>query len=113
MTAEGNWNLTIDTPLGKQQVRVQLTAQPDGVWHGSAEDVRSGEQVPLSDITVRGDRVTYRQSITKPMRLHLVFSLTVDGDRLSGKARAGRLPGSKVSGERVTATDPEPGGALR
>lgn len=112
MSAEGIWKLTIDTPLGKQQARVQLTAQPDGAWRGTAQDLKSGEQVPLTDITVQGDAVTYRQSITKPMRLHLVFDLAVEGDRLSGKAKAGRLPGSKVSGDRVTETEAEPG-ALR
>lgn len=109
MSAEGTWSLTIDTPLGKQQARMQLTVQPDGAWHGTAVDLKSGELVALTDVTVRGDAVTYRQSITKPMRLHLVFDLTVDGDRLSGKAKAGRLPGSKVSGDRVTETEAEPG----
>ncbi|MFF3326296.1 hypothetical protein [Streptomyces sp. NPDC002889] len=109
MPAEGTWHLTIDTPLGEQQARILLSAQPDGTWHGSAEDLTSGEHAPLTDVTVQGSAITYRQSITKPMRLHLVFQLVLEGDRLTGRAKAGRLPGTKVTGRRVTGTGAEPG----
>ncbi|MFE7775296.1 hypothetical protein ACFU5O_15600 [Streptomyces sp. NPDC057445] len=109
MPAEGTWHLTIDTPLGKQQARVLLAARPNGTWHGTAEDLRSGEQVPLTGITVQGDAVTYQQSITKPMRLHLSFRLTLEGDRLTGQAKAGRLPGSRVTGRRVTGPEAQSG----
>lgn len=109
MTAEGIWNLTIDTPLGNQHVRAELALRPDGSWHGTARDRRSGEEVPLTDIAVDGGRLTWKQSITKPLRLHLVYALVVDGDRLTGKAKAGRLPAATVTGERADAAEPEPG----
>ncbi|MGK8465273.1 hypothetical protein [Nocardia cyriacigeorgica] len=65
-----------------------------GVAHGAGEDV------PLVDISRNGDRLTWRQAITKPMRLNLAFDVTVDGDTLRGTSKAGRLPASKVVGER-------------
>jgi hypothetical protein len=49
---------------------------------------------------VDGDRVTWRQSITRPMRLHLTFDVTVAGDELTGRSKTGRLPASKVTGRR-------------
>jgi hypothetical protein len=40
-------------------------------------------------------------SMTKPVRLELTYDVTVDGDTMSGQARAGRLLRSKVNGQRV------------
>jgi hypothetical protein len=34
------------------------------------------------------------------MRLNLEFDVVVDGDRLTGHSKAGRLPRSAVTGER-------------
>jgi hypothetical protein len=56
--------------------------------------------VPLRDIEVDGDRVTWRQSVTRPMRLHLDFDVVLTGDRIEGYSRAGRLPRTRVVGTR-------------
>ncbi len=48
-----------------------------------------------------GNRLTWKQSITKPMRLNLTFDVIIDGDTLSGTSKAGMLPASKVTGTRV------------
>ncbi len=62
------------------------------------------ETVPLTDIVITdsldGQRIQWRQSVTKPMRLNLEFDVLVQGDRMSGHSRAGRLPRSAVSGLR-------------
>jgi hypothetical protein len=50
--------------------------------------------------TDEGERVTWKQSITKPLRLNLDFDVIVVGDTMHGHSRAGRLPKSTVSGER-------------
>jgi hypothetical protein len=101
-SAEGTWNLVIDTPIGKQRTVLELSTQ-DGVLVGVARDQRHGEEVTLTDLMQNGDRLTWAQSITKPMRLHLAFDVTVEGDEMTGRSKAGRLPGSKVTGHRVAA----------
>ncbi len=58
--------------------------------------------VPLRDIAVDGTLVTWKQSVTKPLRLNLAFAVDVRGDTLEGTSRAGRLPASKVTGTRRT-----------
>lgn len=98
MTIEGQWQLEISTPIGKQHATVTF-ADTDGQLVGSAAG--TDETIPLTDIAVDGDHVTWRQSITRPMRLHLVFDVTVDGDALTGTSKAGRLPTSKVTGRRL------------
>ena len=74
----------------------------DGTLTGFAEG--KSEQTPLRDLRVEAgetqDRVTWAQTITKPMRLELLFDVTVSEDRMSGYSRAGRLPQSAVSGTR-------------
>lgn len=97
MTVEGTWDLSIATPIGKMEVVVELR-RSEGVLAGTAHG--AGEEVPLNDVVLDGDRLTWTQAITKPMRLNLAFDLTVDGDALRGVSRAGRLPASKVTGRR-------------
>ena len=97
MSVEGTWDLSISTPIGKITAVVGLRRQ-DGLLIGTAHG--AGEEVPLGDIALDGDRLTWQQAVTKPMRLNLAFAVTVDGDTLTGTARAGRLPASKVTGRR-------------
>jgi hypothetical protein len=102
MSVEGTWDLTISTPIGRIEAIVELR-RDQGVLTGSADG--AGEQVPLHDIVLDGDHLTWRQAITKPLRLNLDFAVTVDGDHLTGTSKAGRLPSSKVVGQRRPAAD--------
>ncbi len=102
MSVEGTWDLSISTPIGTIEAVVELRRQ-DGVLTGTADG--AGEEVPLSDIALAGDQLTWKQAITKPMRLNLVFAVTVTDDTLTGTSKAGRLPASKVTGLRRTAAE--------
>ena len=100
MSVDGTWDLTISTPIGRIKAVIELHREGDvltGTAHGT------GEQVPLHDIVHDGADITWRQTITKPMRLNLTFAVKVDGDTLTGTSKAGRLPSSKVLGRRRTA----------
>ena len=97
MTILGTWDVTIKTPIGSLAAEYVFTRDGDGL---SGVATLRGDTVPLDGIAVDGPRVTWRQSITKPMRLHLDFDVTVHDDELSGHSKAGRLPKSAVSGLR-------------
>jgi hypothetical protein len=101
MNILGDWDLSIKTPIGSLAVGYTFTQGPRGVI-GTA--TYKDETVALRDISVDngadGDRVTWRQAVTKPMRLNLDFDVVVTGDRLVGHSRAGRLPRSTVIGGR-------------
>jgi len=100
MSIIGDWDVTIKTPVGSLAVVYSFT--DDGGIVGTAAG--KSETVPLRDVAVVDDagaeRVTWQQSVTKPMRLNLAFDVVVDGDRLAGHSRAGRLPRSAVTGVR-------------
>jgi hypothetical protein len=93
----GEWDVVIKTPIGSLQVLYTFSNE-SGILTGTAAG--KGETVALRDITVAAQRVTWHQSVTKPMRLNLEFDVVVDGDRLTGHSKAGRLPRSAVTGAR-------------
>jgi len=97
MSAAGTWDLVIATPIGRQAVTLDLTIDAT-VVRGTATG--ASESVPLIDPVLTGDRLTWRQSITRPIRLNLTFDVTITGDTLTGTSRAGRLPASTVTGRR-------------
>ncbi|MFJ8856951.1 hypothetical protein ACIRD8_00810 [Streptomyces sp. NPDC102451] len=100
MPVEGIWDLSVSTPIGTIKAVVELRRE-DGLLTGAAHG--TGEEVPLRDVLLDGDRLTWKQAVTRPMRLNLAFDVTVAGDSLAGTSRAGRLPASKVTGLRRTA----------
>jgi hypothetical protein len=102
MSAAGTWNMTIDTPIGKQKATLVLSQGADGSWSGTSESLDTGEKSDLTDVAVNGNDITWHQSVTKPMKLNLKCNVTLDGDTLSGKAKAGMFPAVTMTGERAS-----------
>lgn len=94
----GTWRLRMRTPIGTIDADYRFE-EAEGVLTGTATG--SGERVLLADVTADGNRVTWSQRITKPIRLNLTYDVTVTGDHLTGHSRAGRLPPTPVTGERA------------
>ena len=97
-TFAGTWDVTLDTPIGKMDVVFEIT-DVDGVVGGIARS--DAETVEILDAVADGNRLTWAQAVTTPMRLTLKFDVTVDGDTMTGTSKAGILPTSKVHGSRV------------
>ena len=97
MTAEGKWQITIQTPVGDKSGVLDLAV--DGTrLSGSLSDEE--HHALITDGTVEGNTLTWSASITKPMRLNLKFSAVVDAGTIRGEAKYsfGRAP---FSGTRV------------
>ena len=95
----GTWNVTIDTPIGKMAV-VLIINDEDGVITGTASS--DAETVEFVDAVADGNRLTWSQAVTTPMKLTLKFDVTVDGESMTGTSKAGILPASKVYGSRTS-----------
>ncbi len=104
MSVEGIWDLSISTPIGRIKAVIELRTDDDGALTGTAHG--TGEHVPLTDIALNGDQLTWNQAIAKPLRLNLAFTVTLTDDTLTGTSRAGRLPTSRVTGTRRVTADP-------
>lgn len=95
MSFTGIWNISIATPIGTQSAVLELT-ENGGVVEGIVK--AREETVPLIDLILDGNRLTWKQSITKPMRLNLTFDVTIAGDTLTGSQKLGCCPLPKSLG---------------
>lgn len=96
-TFVGKWNVIIDTPIRKMAAVFDIT-EADGVLAGVGSNEE--ESVDFFDIVADGNRLTWSQAVSKPMKLTLKFDVTVDGDAMAGTAKAGIFPASKLEGTR-------------
>ena len=98
MSFDGRWQITIPTPMGKQNITLDIVDR-EGALSGTATS--SEETVPFLDPVVEGNRIRWSQKISKPMNLTIKFDLVREGDALSGKAKAGIFPSTNVTGARA------------
>jgi hypothetical protein len=97
MSADGNWKITINTPMGAQEVNAAITTSGD-TFTGKTSG-RMGD----SEITgqVAGDTLTWKTDITQPMPMTLEFEAKVDGDKMSGNVKLGAFGNAPLSGVRA------------
>lgn len=95
---DGNWDTTIATPVGKLEVKLYIKASTDVIL-GTA--TQGDETINFLNPVLCNNRLIWTLPITRPMRLNLKFEVAVDGDQMSGIAKAGLLPASKLTGKRI------------
>ncbi len=97
MSFDGRWRVEIPTPLGRQDVLLDIQDH-DGQVSGTA--TQGAETVPFIDPVMVGDQLQWSQQITQPMKMKIKFEIVRDGDTLTGKAKPGYLPSITISGTR-------------
>ncbi|MCC8957786.1 hypothetical protein H8B02_31455 [Bradyrhizobium sp. Pear77] len=98
MAVDGNWNLTMTTPMGERKATLSL-ASSGGTLIGTQG--AEGNSTEIFDGTVNGDSVAWKVSITNPMPLTLEFSGTVAGDGISGEMGIGPMGSFPFTGTRA------------
>ena len=97
MSADGNWKITISTPMGPQEMTVAIATQGDS-FTGKA-------QSPMGDMDfsgkAAGDKLTWSADITKPMPMTLDFDANVDGDKMTGTVKLGAFGSAPLNGTRI------------
>jgi hypothetical protein len=97
MSADGNWSITMSTPLGERQSSLAVKTD-GGVLTGS--QTADGNSTPIFDGSVTGNNVAWKVSITEPMPMTLEFSGAINGDEISGNVTLGPFGTSSFSGRR-------------
>ncbi len=97
MSVSGNWNLTLNTPMGAQSRA--LTLVEDG---GSLTGSIAGPQgnVPIEDGAIDGDNVSWSM-MAPQLGAKLVFRGTVAGDTLNGSVELGSFGTAPFTGARA------------
>ncbi len=98
MSFDGIWNVTVESPMGEQPVKLEISTE-GGVIKGTASLGR--DTSPFLDPVLEGDRLRWKVEISKPMSMTIAFDLTRDGDTVKGTAKPGFFPAGAVKGERA------------
>jgi cytochrome P450 len=83
---EGMWTLTVKGPTGPM-VTTLLIERTGDTFTGSQSG--QGSTSPISDAKLDGNKVSWLNEITKPMKLKLQFAGVIEGNTLSGKVKVG------------------------
>ena len=97
MTADGNWNLVVSTPMGERQATLSLKTEGSTLKGSQMAD---GNTAEIFDGAVYGDAMSWKVSITNPMPMTLEFNGTISGDEVSGSVVLGDFGTSSFSGTR-------------
>ena len=98
MAVDGNWNLTMTTPMGERQATLSLK-EAGGTLTGTQG--AEGNTAEIFDGTVSGDSVSWKVSITNPMPLTLEFTGTVSGNSINGEMGIGPMGSFPFTGART------------
>jgi hypothetical protein len=98
MSVDGTWKITLQTPMGAQTSTIELVSDGNAL---SGTQSGTHESGPIYDGSVNGDTATWKVDITRPMPLTVTFAATVEGDTISGTAKAGIFPKSTFTGSRA------------
>jgi len=97
MSADGVWKITINTPMGAQEVTATLVTSGD-TFTGATKG-------PMGDQTISGavdgDTLAWSAQISQPMPMTLEFDAKVDGDTMTGNVKLGPFGTAPLSGVRV------------
>ncbi len=98
MAVDGNWNLTMTTPMGERNATLTLKAAGGTLTGTSGAD---GNMAEIFDGTVSGDDIAWKVNITSPMPMTLEFTGRVEGDAMSGEMGIGFMGNFPFTGTRA------------
>jgi hypothetical protein len=97
MSVDGTWNTTVNSPMGVQ--KGTLTVKSDGAsFTGSMQTPQGANDISGK---VDGNTLSWSSQLTQPFPITLEFTVTVDGDAMSGSVKAGAFGSSPLTGERA------------
>ncbi len=97
MSADGNWNMTMNTPMGPQTATLTLKSDGDALT-GSMTGPQGA--VDLEDGKIDGDNLTWKITAAQ-MNMTIEFTATVDGDKITGEAELGSFGKATLEGTRA------------
>jgi hypothetical protein len=98
MAVDGNWNITMSTPMGDRKATLTLK-NSGGTLTGTQG--AEGQSTEIFDGAANGDEVSWKVSITNPMPLTLAFVGVVSGDSISGEMGIGPMGSFPFTGTRA------------
>ncbi len=98
MSVSGKWNITIKAPTGPQHTVLELK-EAGGKLTGA--QTGQGVTTEISDGTCDGTAISWINHVTRPIRIKVTFTGTVEGKTMSGKAKAGFIGSYAFTGTKA------------
>jgi len=98
MAVDGDWNITMSTPMGERNATLSLRTSGGTLTGTQAAEGNSAE---IFDGSANGDAIAWKVSITNPMPLTLEFTGKVAGDSMSGEMGIGPMGSFPFTGSRA------------
>ena len=100
MSADGSWKVTMSTPMGAQQMTLDVK-EDGGALTGTMSSAMVAAPMELSEGTVDGNDLAWKAALTQPMPMTLEFAATVDGDSMTGTVKLGSFGNATFEGTRA------------
>jgi hypothetical protein len=98
MAIDGNWNMTMQSPMGPRPITAELTSS-GGTIGGNFTGAQGA--APVSG-TIDGNNVNFAATVQGPMgQMELKFSGTLDGDSMSGTVAFGAFGSGTFTGTKA------------
>ena len=98
MSADGSWNVTMNTPMGAQKATLVLSTG-GGKLTGQMKGAQGN--LELLDGKCDGDNVSWCANLTQPMPIKLEFTGKVTGDKIGGSVKLGAFGNATWDGTRA------------
>lgn len=99
MSIAGNWNIVLNTPMGKQKGK--MTANVSGS-ELAGEILSPLGAIPIEDGKIDGGSAQWNCKVTTPIAMTLEFNVQIDGDDLKGEVKVGPMGKNSVEGTRAS-----------
>ena len=84
MAEDSSWTIKFKTPGGEQQVQLVLGTTENGLtgtFDGAA----------IKDGRANDNEISFNAELTSPFQMKIKFSASIDGDTMTGKAKAAMM----------------------
>ncbi len=98
MSADGVFNVTLNSPMGAQDATLTLVSDGDSL-SGKIDGPQGTQE--FSGGAIDGDALSWSIDMTQPMPMKLEFSASVAGDDISGDVKLGAFGNATFSGKRA------------
>ena len=97
-SVDGNWDVTVNSPMGAQSIKMALKADGGGLSGTLAGAMGSTE---VKNGKSDGSSFSFEAQITEPFPINIEVEGTVDGDAISGKVKTQGFGSFPMKGTRV------------
>ena len=99
MSIQGDWKLVVNTPMGDQRFTAVFHDE-DGAVTGTLTNDANGLIANVFDGRAAEQELEFKITLSQ-MRMTLAFAVSIAGDELDGKVKAGMFGKFKVRGQRA------------